>query len=225
MSQDKLRDRLVEAARRRRAREAAAPPDPDALAPLDAEAKDRISARVMRELEAAPPAQVIPLRRKVQVSVSVAVMALAAMLVLLARPSGAALPAYEVTFSGERSMRGEETAGEPPRVGPGSALSLLARPKQPVQGRVEVQAFLVRGESARAWAPPVQVSAEGAVRISGEADAVLPPEPGPWTAVIVIHRSGTSGASLRDALWFSRGEAPVDPGTQVVQVRFVQTGP
>jgi len=226
MSQDKLRDRLVEAARRRRAQEATAPPEPDALAPLDAEAKDRITARVMEEIGAAPGAQVIPFRRRVRVAAGVAVAALAAALVLFLRPPGPApLPAYEASFSGESALRGTQSQAEPPRVGPGSELSLIARPGRPVQGPVEVSAFLVRGDSARPWAAPAQVSPEGAVRIAGSADALLPPEPGPWTAVIVIRRPGASPAGPRDALRFSRGEVPADPGVQVIQVRFEQTGP
>jgi hypothetical protein len=229
MSQDKLRDRLVEAARRRRAREATEPPDPEALAPLDSAAKDRMAARALEALQ--PPAaqaQVIPFRRRARV-VSVAgaaLAALAAALVLFLRPAGPSpLPAYEATFSGESALRGTEPPSGPPRVGPGSALTLLARPRQPVQGPVEVSAFLVRGDSARPWAAPAQVSAEGAVRISGAADALLPPEPGPWTAVIVIRRPGAPSSGPEDALRYARGEAPAAAGVQVIQVRFEQTGP
>jgi hypothetical protein len=90
---------------------------------------------------------------------------------------------------------------------------------------VEVSAFLVRGDSARPWAAPVQVSAEGAVRIAGRAEALLPPEPGPWTAVIVIQRPGAPRAGPQDALRFSKGEAPAGPGVQAIMVRFEQTGP
>jgi hypothetical protein len=228
MSQDKLRDRLVEAARRRRALEATAPPDPDALAPLDAEAKGRIGARVLEEIGAAPAGRVVPFRRRLRVPAAVAgaAVALAAVLVMFLRLVGPApLPGYEAAFAGESALRGTQPQAEPARVGPGSALSLVARPRQPVQGAVEASAFLVRGESARPWAAPVQVSAEGAVRIAGPADDLLPPEPGPWTAVIVIRRPGASRVGPQDALRFSRGEAPADPGVQVVQVRFEQTGP
>ncbi|HYV46530.1 MAG TPA: hypothetical protein VFA20_16810 [Myxococcaceae bacterium] len=226
MSQDKLRDGLVEAARRRRARDASAPSGPDALAPLDAEAKDRIAARVMEEI-GAPAAQVIPFRRRLRVVAGVGgvVAALAAALVVFLRPAGPPpLPAYEATFSGESAMRGTEPSAGPPRVGPGSALSLVARPRQPVQGPVEISTFLVRGDSARTWVAP-QVSPERAVRIAGQAEALLPPEPGPLTAVIVIQRPGAPRAGPQDALRLSKGEAPADPGAQVVIVRFEQTGP
>ncbi|HEY8206536.1 MAG TPA: hypothetical protein VIG99_03575 [Myxococcaceae bacterium] len=227
MSQDKLRDRLVEAARQRRAREEAARPELDALPPLDAEAKNRISARVMREMGAAPPAAVIPLRRRWQTVAGVGVAAMAAALVLLIRPPRLApLPTYEATFSGDLSMRGTGPQEVPARVGPGSVLTLTARPQRPVQGPVVVESFLVRGDTPRPWQVPWQISAEGAVRLSGPAQELLPQEPGPipWTAVIVIKRPGRF-TSVEDALRFTRGAAPADPDMQVIQVRFEQTGP
>jgi len=243
MSQDKLRERLVEVARRRREREAAAldpavHPAPEALAPLDAEARERIAARVMKEIAPAPTAPTaqptgrapgarvlaFPSRRQLRTAAAV-VAALAAALVLYVWPARTSpLPAYQATFAGETMVRGSEPPA-PARVGPGSVLTLVARPQQPVRGAVEAAAFLVRGDSARPWAAPIQVSAEGAVRISGPADALLPPEPGPWTAVVVISRPGGPRAGVEDALRYSRGEAPVDPGVQAIQVRFEQTGP
>jgi len=223
MSQDKLRERLAEVARRRRAREAAEA-DPEAQAPLDAQARERITARVMREISAAPGARVIPFRRPERAGAAGVAAAMAAMLLLLLRPSRLPLPAYEASFAGEAALRGDAPSG-PARVGPGSALALVARPARPVQGPVEATAFLVRGDAARPWSVPLQISAEGAVRISGPADALLPPEPGPWTAVIVVRRPGRPRPGEKDALRFSRGEAPDGPDVQVIQVRFEQTGP
>ncbi len=230
MSQDKLRDRLVEVARRRRAREEAARPELDALPPLDAEAKDRISARVMREIGAAPPAPVIPMRRRWQgaAAAGMAMAAMAAAVILFLRPGRLPpLPVYEATFSGDLSMRGSEPAASPPRVGPGSALTLTARPQRPVQGPVEVDSFLVRGDTPRPWQVPWQISPEGALRLSGPAQELLPREPGPvpWTAVIVVRRPGHPKVDAEDALRFIKGAAPADPDVQVIQVRFEQTGP
>src|SRR5262245_49060128 len=132
MSQDKLRERLVEVARRRRAREAdnvgpPGSPELDAQTPLDAEARDRIRARVMKEIGPPPAGQVIPfpLRRRLGTAAAV-VAAMAAVVLLFVWPgSRPGMPAYEATFSGESMVRGSEPSG-PPRVGPGSSLTLVA---------------------------------------------------------------------------------------------------
>jgi hypothetical protein len=125
------------------------------------------------------------------------------------------------------SMRGTEPPAAPARVGPGSVLTITARPQRPVQGPVVVESFLVRGDAPRPWQAPWQISAEGAVRLSGPAQELLPREPGPipWTAVIAIRRPGRSAITAEDALRFTKGAPPADPGVQVIQVRFEQTGP
>jgi hypothetical protein len=94
-------------------------------------------------------------------------------------------------------VRSDAPEAEVPRLGPGSRFTLVVRPEQAVDGKVEARAFLVREGEARAWSPPMEVSAEGAVRIQGRAEE-LPVPPGEWTVAIAVGRPGALPTEPRE---------------------------
>ncbi|WP_164018023.1 hypothetical protein [Pyxidicoccus trucidator] len=173
----------------------------EALRPLDAAAREGIATRLERELaaeparEAAPPARSAPpapRSRWRRLAPAVAALAAAAAVLLLALPREAPpLPGYTLSVSSEQAVRAGATEPEVPRLGPGSRLDVLLRPEQAVEGPVEVRAFLLRSGEARAWSPLLERSPEGAVRIRGPVEALLPLPPGEWTLAIAVGRPGT----------------------------------
>lgn len=191
----------------------------EAFRPLDAAARERMTARLEQELAAAPvkedspPARVLPLapRRRLRTVVPTlaAMAAAAAVLLMVSTRKGPPLPGYTLSFSSEQAVRGGAPEQEVPRLGPGSLLELLLRPEQAVKEPVEVRAFLLRQGEARAWTPPMERSADGAVRIRGPVEALLSVPPGEWTLVITVGRPGTlpeDPGELRP--WVEEGRAP-----------------
>jgi len=173
----------------------------EAFKPLDAGAKERIAARLERQLaeepaqEAAPPpARVVPIsssRRWRGLAPALAAMAAAAAVLVVVLPrQGPPLPAYTLALSSEQGVRSGAPGPEVPRLGPGSQLDLLLRPEQAVEGPVEVRAFLLRPGEARAWNPPLERSPEGAVRIRGPVETLLSIPPGEWTLAVAVGRPG-----------------------------------
>jgi ferric-dicitrate binding protein FerR (iron transport regulator) len=164
----------------------------EAFRPLEPEARERIVARLEQE---GTGAKVVPLasRRRVMARVVVpaalAAMAAGVLLVVLPVGGGAPVPEYALSFSGEQAVRSDAPEAEVVRLGPGSRFTLVLRPEQGVEGKVEARAFLVRPGEARAWSVPMEVSAEGAVRIQGRAEE-LPVPPGEWTLAIAVGRPG-----------------------------------
>jgi hypothetical protein len=165
----------------------------EAFRPLDAAAREHIAARLEREL--APPARLAPPTRGHRwrrLAPALGAMAAAAAVLLLVLPGKAPpLPGYTLSVSSEQAVRAGAPEPEVPRLGPGSRLDVLLRPEQAVEGPVEVRAFLLRPGEARAWNPPLERSAEGAVRIQGPVEALLSLPPGEWTLAIAVGRPGT----------------------------------
>lgn len=170
----------------------------EAYRPLDAAARERIAARLEQQLAAEPapekpPAAVLvprrPWRRLVP---ALAALAAAAAVLLLVLPRQAPpLPGYALSLSSEQAVRAGTPEPEVPRLGPGSQLDVLLRPETAVEGPVDVRAFLIRRGEARSWTPPLERSPEGAVRIRGPVEALLPVPPGEWTLAIAVGRPGT----------------------------------
>ena len=178
----------------------------EAFAPLGEAAHAKAASRVLALLTptaaAAPPpvrlAPVIPLssRRKrlaTAITASSVVFAAAAGAALLLRsPSALApLPTYALGVEGgERLERsgGAPTAG-PLRLGPGSRLTLTLRPETTVEGPLALRAALLRGDQALAWEPRAELTPGGAVRISGDREALFPAvAPGRVEVVLVVGR-------------------------------------
>ena len=66
----------------------------------------------------------------------------------------------------------------------------MLRPSTAVQGAVAVKAFLVQGDQARPWGVPMDRLSDGAVRVSGEAGALMGVAAGAWDLVFVVGRDG-----------------------------------
>ncbi|HSP78024.1 MAG TPA: hypothetical protein VLQ93_05820, partial [Myxococcaceae bacterium] len=171
----------------------------EAFRPLEAEIRERIVARVEQELASAtagsPSAQVVPLvrprRTRVLLPMLSALAAAVALFVVASPGDVPPVPAYALSLSGEQTVRSEVPGPEVARLGPGSRLELILRPEREVEGAVEVRAFLLRPGEARRWTPPMEHSPEGAVRIHGPVEELLPIPPGEWTLALAVGRPGT----------------------------------
>ena len=168
----------------------------EAHRPLDAAEQAEIVERLLAASPTPAIAPVIALRphRKVRAAI-VALGSLAAaaalFLMLPAREPGA-IPAYEVAMAGEQAQRGPAPLAGAPRVfGPGSDVELVLRPAVAEKGPIAARGFLSREGRAQAWAPPIEVSSDGAVRIAGPYEAVFRGvAPGAVELVIVVGRPG-----------------------------------
>jgi hypothetical protein len=209
----------------------------EAFKPLDAAARERMTARLERELAAEapkeaskpvapPPAKVIPLaprRRLLAVVPAVAAMAAAAAVFLVVFPRGGPpLPGYALSLSSEQEVRSGAPEAEVPRLGPGSLIDLILRPEQAVTEPVEVRAFLLRPGEARAWTPPMERSSEGAVRIHGSVESLLSIPPGEWTLAIAVGRPGTLPTDPGELRFLvEAGRAPAAGSWRLLTRRFL----
>jgi hypothetical protein len=194
----------------------------EAFRPLDAAARERISARLEQELAPARPqapaerreAKVLPFRRRgwqVASGAAVAAAAAVAAFVLLPAQKGPPLPGYSLSLAGIQELRSDGAEAEVARLEPGSQLVLVLRPEQAVGGRVEVRAFLFRDGEGRAWTPPMEVSEDGAVRIRGRVEELLPLSPGEWTLAVAVGRPGEVPDEPREVEPFVRGAGTPAP--------------
>jgi hypothetical protein len=144
--------------------------------PLEPAVADRIAARVL-----ASRPRVLPMRRvwpRVSVLLGPLAVAAAVAVYLGARPSqdgddGPALPPYSVVATGEQAMRGpaEPTARLRVSGQPSARFEVVLRPATAPAARVVAYAFVVEdgGSAVTPLDATVEVSAEGAVRITGTA--------------------------------------------------------
>jgi hypothetical protein len=119
-------------------------------------------------------------------------LAAAAALVLWLRAPSAPLGAYDVVVTtADDAMRSTEA----PLPGPsrahqtGRTFELVASPAGG-GGAVEAHAFLERDGAVTPWAPPMQVSPQGTVRIAGDTDALFGTRAGAVTVLLAIGRPG-----------------------------------
>jgi hypothetical protein len=104
-------------------------------------------------------------------------------------------------------------------VHPETRFELVARPERPMAAPVAGRAALVHDGRARVWSVPVEASAEGAVRVTGNAGASFP-GPGEYDVVMAI---APAGALPDDAHLLAVAEGARAPGdVRVVRahVRF-----
>ncbi|MBK7860107.1 MAG: hypothetical protein IPJ65_16135 [Archangiaceae bacterium] len=151
-----------------------------------------------------------------------AVVSLAASLVLLLPTAGPGLPAYQVTLTGEQQVRGASVPDPVPRLSDGSTFTLIATPATEVAAPVAVHPFLVHEGTVLSWAPPLEVSAAGAVKVEGPVEQLLPSPPGRYLAVLVL--GPARAPSPQQVLGWLSG--PGAPGSVVVlRVPFERVAP
>ncbi len=167
--------------------------------PLGDAAKARFADAALGALGAqAPPAsgaKVLPFRRTWvgrALTFAVPLAAAAALAFILLRPAaeGPGLPEYRLdATAGERTLRSADPApADVPRYGPGSRIELVLRPSTAAQGPVAVRAFLNRGGELQPWAVTPEVSPEGAVRIAGPVEKLLPEVTGEVEILLAVGR-------------------------------------
>ncbi len=159
---------------------------PEAFAPLDDAAKERITDSILLVLEqekAPAPVLKFPTRRVLLVA---APLAAAAALLFMLLPRGADLPAYGLDASkGEMSVRGSGPAAEVPIYKQGTRLDLILRPATKVQGGAQLRTFVKQAGAVRDWNIPHEVAPGGAFRIAGAAETLLP-QPGDYELIFAI---------------------------------------
>ena len=144
--------------------------------------------QAIRAQAPAPPAKLLPFRRRAT-GWAVAALATAASVAVLLRPLPP-LPAYsppEVS-RGVSAFRGEDP--ELPRLAPGDPFQVVVRPQTAVSraSRLEALCVLARGRELH----PVQVRSEidpgGSIKMEGAIERGFPP--GTWTLWAVVGRPG-----------------------------------
>lgn len=140
-------------------------------------------------------------------------------------PVASTLSDYSLAITGgDRTTRG---ADSPPTgtldLRRDSALELVLRPSKPVEGAVSAHGFLVQGEDARAWNPPMAVSSAGAIRIAGPAGDLLGVPAGTWDVLLVVGRAETLPSDPQSVAHAAAGPAGEHPW-QLLRAR-VRLGP
>ena len=217
-----------------RAREQRAEPV-EAIPALDAAAEERIAGRLLErvrdslthELAAPKKARVVAHPRRWMIAA--APLAAAAVLVLFVATRGSSVvapPAYEMSLVSVTGMRDPSSA----KVGatdflldPAGELELVARPVAPLKD-AHARAFLVRSGDVKPWLVPLQMSDEGAVRITGMTRLLFPTTNEPYDVVIFV-AAGDVLPSDDDAGRIALGAEPAAGAKYRVirgHVRFVE---
>jgi hypothetical protein len=147
--------------------------------------------------------------------------AAAALALVLLRPSAAPeLPEYRLdASSGERTLRSADPAPVAvPRYGPGSRIELVLRPSTAVRGPVAARAFLLQGGEVKPWPVAVEVAPEGAVRIAGPVEALLPRVSGELEILLAVGRPD----ALPDAAAVHEALARPPAGWRLLRYRLVR---
>jgi hypothetical protein len=190
MDKNDLLEQLAALAREQREAEKQLP----APAPLDAAARERITARALEALNPAPPGQVLRPKFQWVRRAAAPVMALAASLtvmVLWRGDSVETLPVYSLEArGGVAEMRGDqEPSQEPLRLTPDANIELVVRPTEAVNGPVGMQLFLTRGQvSRRIEGIDVDRSPDGAFRVRFSCARLETERAGEAELVVVVGR-------------------------------------
>jgi hypothetical protein len=219
MTEHPLLEAIVKRAREERAREDALLKDAgELLAPFDGAARDRFAKAIFAEV-AAPAAAPIDLaarrRKRMAAIVSAASIAAAAVIALFValRPVAVdPLPVYSLNVSsGATKYRG--AAPELKVFRPDSKMILVLRPDEAVSGPIAFRAFIERGGTMKDWAPPSAISADGSIKIEGQAGELLGAEPGVSRLIIFVgHADQIEHASM---------EREEDPRFRVVEQKIL----
>jgi hypothetical protein len=155
-----------------------AEPDPEAAKALGDDAVDRIVARVAPAKPKAKPAKVIVFPTWARTYGASIAVAAAVVLFIATRDHGSngpSLPGYAITASGEQMVRGDVPKSTTLRVGKAAAsrFEIVLRPDTSVgEAKVIAYAFAMEGNEPSALDAKVEVSKDGAVRITGDARAL-----------------------------------------------------
>lgn len=162
------------------------------IEPLDAAAERRIGEKIlgsnvisMGDRRLTPAAS-----RKGRVVVPLAFAAAAAALFFV-WPRQRDLPTYAFELSGnvaEVRSDGPKVVEQRAKLHKEATLQIVLRPASPVSN-VHVAAVLVRNGAARAWTPPTEISADGAVRIVGPVRTLFPDTDAPWEILVAVGES------------------------------------
>ena len=145
--------------------------------------------QAIRKQDPAPPAKLLPFRRRLAGWSAVAALATAASVVMLLRPL-APLPDYSMDVTKNVSaMRGEEPA-ETLVLAPGDGFTVYVRPATavPSGSKLEALCFLTRDGELRPLDAKSEIVPEGTVKMEVSLDLDLPP--GTWTLWAVVGRRG-----------------------------------
>jgi hypothetical protein len=159
--------------------------------PFDAAAEERIAASILGKPDARPSAVVLqhPRARWFRAAgpLAAAAAAAAVLFVVTRGPSPGAPPAYELSVVSVHDTRDPASpkSATDLTVDPDGELELVARPVAPVKD-ARARAFLVRSGDVKPWLVPLQISDEGAVRITGMTRLLFPSTVDPYDVVIVV---------------------------------------
>jgi len=179
-----------------RAREQRAEPA-EAIPALDAAAEERIAGRLLERVRDSlaheraehKPARVVVHPRRWMIAA--APLAAAAALVLFVATRGSSIappPAYEmslVSVTGTREPSSARVDATDFLLDPAGELELVARPVAPVKN-AHARAFLERSGDVKPWLVPLQMSDEGAVRITGMTRLLFPTTNEPYDVVLFV---------------------------------------
>ncbi len=155
----------------------ALPDDGAPVEPFDAEAAAQAAKEAAPQAEAEADNVVrLPVWRRRAWIAGPLLVAAAALLFFVVLPGGVErLPDYTAQVTGGQSLaRGpDEPPDSPPVLGPDDQLKIVLTPFTAMQGEVAAVGWVMpeKGEP-RPWSPPVEISADGAVRIVGTGSAL-----------------------------------------------------
>jgi hypothetical protein len=216
-------------ARAREQRASASSGDGEALAPLDAAAEERIAARILGN-EPPKAANVVALRpARARWLYAAAPLAAAAALVLVLATRGSSIvapPAYDLSLVSANQLRdpaSAKTSASEFLVDPDGELELVARPAAPVKN-ARARAFLVHSGDAVPWPVPLQISDEGAIRISGMTRLLFPATVDPYDVVIIVAAGDSLPADAEARKLAADADAAQTAKYRVIRahIRFVE---
>lgn len=152
---------------------------------FDERMANAIAARILEEKPNAK-AKVLRFGRTQKLAAGLALAAGFALFISTRAPSES-LPAYDVTVVGAKTHRAAEEVAHSADVtlDPRGDFDLVARPKTPARN-VVVRAQLFRDGKELPWSPPIEVSADGAIRIASTTRALFPETRGSYDVVLLV---------------------------------------
>jgi hypothetical protein len=162
----------------------------EAFRPLGPEFQASV-VQAIRKQDPAPPAKLLPFRRRLAGWSAIAALATAASVVMLLRPL-APLPDYSLEVTGGiRASRGEEPGpAEAPVLAPGDPFTVIARPATEVSrgSELEARCVLVGDRELVSLQVRSEIDPGGSVRMEGSLGRNV--SPGTWTLWAVVGRTG-----------------------------------
>jgi hypothetical protein len=194
VSDEELLKGLARAVREERDAEAHGRGDAELARPFDEAARGRFADAAVRAMGTAPAAEPRLRARIVRLGAAAAgAVALAAAALVYVRGSGApTLPPYEVSLVGgdSQARSAPAAASDEITVRADGYLEIRLRPEHAPGVRPEVHTAVVHDGTARAWAPRVEVSTDGAVRVAGPVSTLFDDPRGTWEALVAIGNAG-----------------------------------